>query len=63
VAIGETGDVATFAASNKFELLGRYQLDDEFLSTPAMVGDRMILRGRHFLWCIGPENESPTAAR
>lgn len=63
VAVGETGDVATFAASNKFELLGRYQLDDEFLATPAMVGDRMILRGRHFLWCIGPEKDSPTVAR
>jgi outer membrane protein assembly factor BamB len=63
VAVSETGQVAIFAAEEKFHLLGQGQLDDEFLATPAMAGDRMLLRGRHFLWCIGPEGNVRTAAR
>ena len=63
VAVSETGQVAIFAAEPKFQLLGKSQIDDEFLSTPAMAGDRMILRGRHFLWCLGPASDVPTAAR
>jgi outer membrane protein assembly factor BamB len=51
--VSETGECVWLAAKKSFEVLGRYQLDDEFLATPAFGGGRLLLRGQKYLWCIG----------
>lgn len=57
VAVAEDGNVVVLHAGPQPKILARNMLDDEFYSTPAMAGDRMILRGKHYLWCIGPTND------
>jgi outer membrane protein assembly factor BamB len=51
--VSETGESVWLAATKSFQVLGRYQLDDEFLATPAVGGGRLLLRGQKYLWCIG----------
>jgi outer membrane protein assembly factor BamB len=51
--VSETGECVFLADQGTFEVKGRYQLDDEFLATPAVGQGRLFLRGQKFLWCIG----------
>lgn len=57
-AVGEKGDVFVIAAAPSFKLLAKNHLDDYFLTTPAIAGNEMFLRGEKFLWCIGPATAS-----
>ena len=34
----------------KFEILAKNKLEDEFIASPAIVGDEMFVRGRNFLY-------------
>jgi outer membrane protein assembly factor BamB len=53
IAVGEDGDVFVLAAVDRFELLAKNHLEDQFLATPAIANHRLYLRGEKFLWCIG----------
>jgi outer membrane protein assembly factor BamB len=41
------------AATDRFEVLARNQLDDETIASPAVSDGRLYLRGRKALYCIG----------
>lgn len=56
-ALAEDGNGVVFSAKPELTILARNQVDDEFYSTPAISGDRMILRGSQYLWCIGPAKD------
>ena len=51
--VSEDGEVVAVAASDKYELLGRSQLDKPSRSTPAVSGERMYLRTYSHLFSIG----------
>ena len=50
--LSEEGDTYVIGTGDEYELLGINPLDDFSLSTPAMVGDRLLLRTQHHLWSI-----------
>ncbi|HJO05495.1 MAG TPA: PQQ-binding-like beta-propeller repeat protein [Acidobacteriota bacterium] len=50
--LSEEGDTYVIGTGDEYELLGVNRLDDFSLSTPAMVGDRLLLRTHHNLWSI-----------
>jgi outer membrane protein assembly factor BamB len=60
--VSETGQTVIFAATRTAEVLGRFQLDDEFLASPAVGQGRLLLRGQKYLWCIGPVPTKPNVS-
>jgi outer membrane protein assembly factor BamB len=53
-AINEAGTVSVFAASpNAFALLATNKLGEGVFSTPAVVNNRLYVRGKKHLFCIG----------
>ena len=42
-----------FAASNEFKLISESDLAEEVLSSPAFAKDKMLIRGKQNLYCIG----------
>lgn len=50
---GQKGVVYTVKAGPKFEVLAKNEFDDEFVSSPAVVGDLLYIRGYDKLYCIG----------
>jgi outer membrane protein assembly factor BamB len=50
---GRKGVVAVVRHSDTFEVLAVNRLDDRFDASPAIVGDRLYLRGTEYLYCIG----------
>lgn len=57
-AADESGEVYVLAASPKFEILARNSLGEQVLSTPAVAHQRLYIRGKTHLFCIGqpPQN-------
>lgn len=51
--VGQKGVVYTVKAGPGFEVLAKNQFDDEFVSSPAVVGDVLFIRGYDKLYCIG----------
>jgi outer membrane protein assembly factor BamB len=51
-ATNERGTVYVIAASDDFELLGRNELGDRCLATPAVVGKEIIFRTQSYLYCM-----------
>ncbi|MBY0588939.1 PQQ-binding-like beta-propeller repeat protein [bacterium] len=51
--VSETGQCVFLAPRSTFQSVGRNQLDDEFLATPAVAKGRLLLRGTNHIWCIG----------
>ena len=49
------GKTRIFKAADSFELIAEPALGEASVSTPALVGDRLYIRGEHHLFCIGPE--------
>ena len=49
----EDGEVYVVKAGREFELLSVNELDEVFMSTPAIAGDRMLFRARKHLIAIG----------
>jgi hypothetical protein len=50
----EDGDVVVVRMGEKFELLATNSLSDQmFISTPAIAGGRVYLRGQSTLFCLG----------
>ena len=48
----EEGVITAFSAGDRFEQLGQTRMPDGFKATPALVGDRMILRSFRKLICV-----------
>ncbi len=48
----EEGVTVVVRASSKFEELARNTLDGKFLASPAVIGNRLILRSEKHLYCI-----------
>jgi outer membrane protein assembly factor BamB len=51
--VGRSGAVVVMKDDGSFEILASNQLDDGFDASPAIAGDRLFLRGRENLYCIG----------
>jgi outer membrane protein assembly factor BamB len=52
-SVSRDGTAVVFRAGAEFEELGRNKLDDVFNATPAIVGDKLVLRGDRYLYAIG----------
>jgi len=51
--VSEAGDVHTFAAAGKFQLLGKSTVGEPVYATPAIAGGRLFIRTHKSLICIG----------
>ena len=51
-AIGGSGVSYTVKQGEKFEILSKNILDDNFHGSPVIVGDDLYLRGFNYLYCI-----------
>jgi len=40
-------------ASDKYEEVANFKMEDKFHASPAIVNGRMYLRGEKYLYCIG----------
>ena len=49
----EGGDVSVVKTGPDYELLGRNEVQEPILATPAIVGDLILLRTTRHLYCIG----------
>jgi outer membrane protein assembly factor BamB len=54
--IDRSGAMQVFKMADKFELLGTSEIDEPANATPAFVGDRIYIRGKTHLFCIGKQN-------
>ena len=52
-ALSEDGDTFVFQAGKEFRLLHKNSLDEMCMATPAMAGDRLLIRTLTQLYCIG----------
>lgn len=52
-AISEDGDVYVFRAGAKFERLGKNSLGEGVIATPAVADNRLFIRGKNHLFCVG----------
>jgi outer membrane protein assembly factor BamB len=57
--LGESGALVTLQAGRAFQELGRSQLPDKFLASPAFAGGHLFLRGVTNLYRLGPPDASP----
>jgi outer membrane protein assembly factor BamB len=48
----ENGTVFVVKHGPTFEVLAQNKLDDEFIASPAIIGDEMFVRGRKYLYCL-----------
>ena len=55
----EDGDVFVVKAGPKFELLATNPMGEALMSTPAISGGLMILRGQHHLYGVAQKGEPP----
>ncbi len=51
-ALSEDGDTYVFAAGPTYQLLGKNSLDEMCMSTPAIAGDRLLIRTLTQLYSI-----------
>ncbi|MCY3969254.1 MAG: PQQ-like beta-propeller repeat protein [Acidobacteria bacterium] len=52
--VNTDGDAALFRAGREHEVLGSFSLGESVWATPAIVGDRLYIRGRDHLFALGP---------
>ncbi len=48
----EDGDVFVVQAGERFALLGKNEMGEPPMATPAIAGGTLVLRGQHHLWAI-----------
>jgi outer membrane protein assembly factor BamB len=51
--ISKTGEIVVLEASDKFNVLGRYTLNDTCESTPAIALGKLFIHTEKQLWCLG----------
>ena len=49
---GEDGELFVVRAGRKFELLGKKELGEPLMATPAVAGGFLILRSEHYAWAF-----------
>jgi outer membrane protein assembly factor BamB len=49
----EDGDIFVVKAGAQFELLGKNEMGEPLMATPAIAGGKLIVRTEHRLWAIG----------
>jgi outer membrane protein assembly factor BamB len=52
-ALSEDGDTFVFQAGPEYKLLGKNSLEEMCMATPAMAGDRLLIRTLSKLYCLG----------
>jgi hypothetical protein len=52
--LGQHGPLLTLQATREFHELGRIELADKFIASPAFADGHVILRGSTNLYCLGP---------
>ena len=52
--VNTDGDAAIIRAGREHEVLGSFSLGESVWATPAIVGDRLYVRGREHLFALGP---------
>jgi outer membrane protein assembly factor BamB len=52
-AIDEDGQVYVFRAATEFKLLAKNSMGEPVLASPAVADDRLYIRGKEHLFCIG----------
>lgn len=60
--VNTDGDAALFRAGREHEVLGSFSLGESVWATPAIVGDRLYIRGGEHLFALGPATEEGAAA-
>ena len=62
--VNTDGDAAIIRAGREHEVLGSFSLGESVWATPAIVGDRLYIRGREHLFALGPAGggADPTGA-
>lgn len=58
---GRNGTTLVIKHSGELEVLATNKLDDEFNTSPAIVGTQLLLRGRKSLYCIEANEDRRTA--
>lgn len=51
--IGQKGEVFIVRASDKYEEVSSFKMNDRFHASPAVVNGKMYLRGEKYIYCIG----------
>jgi hypothetical protein len=51
-AVSEDGDTYVFQAGSEYKLLGKNSLEEMCMATPALAGDRLLIRTISGLYCI-----------
>lgn len=51
-ALSEDGDTYVFEAGPEYKLVGKNSLDEMCMATPALAGDRLLIRTLNKLYCI-----------
>lgn len=57
--LSREGKTAVLRHGDDYELLATNELDDRFDATPVLVGDRIYLRGREYLYAIAELDPAP----
>jgi len=57
--LAKNGDLAMLRAARETQQIGRIQLPDKFIASPAFAGGRIFLRGATNLFCLGPADDKP----
>ena len=60
--VNTDGDAALFRAGREHEVLGSFSLGESVWATPAIVGDRLYIRGSEHLFALGPASEKAATA-
>jgi outer membrane protein assembly factor BamB len=55
--LAKNGDFVMLRAAPERQEIGRIQLPDKFLATPAFAGGRIFIRGATNLFCLGPDDK------
>jgi hypothetical protein len=61
--LSEDGDTYVVQPGGEFKVLAKNSLDEFSMATPALVGDRLLIRTQHHLWCLKEGAPAARAAR
>jgi len=56
--VSKTGEIVVLEASDKFNVLGRYALNETCESTPAIALGKLFIHTEKQLWCFGKTRET-----
>jgi outer membrane protein assembly factor BamB len=57
-AAGEDGEVYVFEAATTYKLLAKNSMGEPVFATPAVSNNRLFIRGKDNLFCIGKSAKS-----